>query len=197
MRQTFAQALINQPQLEIEVCYEGSVLEPLLELQPPADLLLLDLDLGGVQVDVEDVNAVMARGTKVLVVSALGSPATVSALVSIGVAGFLSKRAELPALVEAVAAVLSGGTWTTPELAAVLANDTEAAHLSPQERRVLVLYASGLKLEAVAHQLGIRPGTAREYLERIRTKYRAVGRDVTSKTDLYRQAVHDGLIDPA
>lgn len=61
---------------------------------------------------------------------------------------------------------------------------------------MLVLYASGLKLDAVARQLGIKTATVREYLERIRAKYDAAGRFAPTKTDLYKQAVRDGLVPP-
>lgn len=195
-RQTLAAALTNADPAMV-IVYDGEDLLTVGALDPAPDVVLLDLDLGGHQAQPEDVSRIMARGSRVLVVSALGSPATVKAMVDAGVAGFLSKREDTASLLEAVHAVAAGGTWTSPEVAGILAGENAARpHLSPQEKRVLLLYTSGLKLEAVAHHLGIRPGTAREYLERIRLKYHDAGRDASSKTMMYQQALRDGLIDP-
>jgi hypothetical protein len=66
--------------------------------------------------------------------------------------------------------------------------------LSEQERRALVLYVSGDKLAAVAHQLGLRYDTAKSYLDRVRAKYDRAGRPARTKLDLYHRAVEDGLV---
>ena len=195
-RQTLAGALTSADQ-GLHIVYEGEDLVALSAVEPAPDVVLLDLDLGDHQAQPEDVAALMERGIRVLVVSALGSAATVKAMVDVGVAGFLSKREDTASLLEAVHAVAAGGTWTSPEVAGILASEDSARpHLSPQEKRVLLLYTSGLKLDAVAHHLGIRPSTAREYLERIRVKYHDTGRDAGSKTKMYQQALKDGLIEP-
>lgn len=66
--------------------------------------------------------------------------------------------------------------------------------LSDRERNVLVLYVSGLKMTSVARRLDISPHTAKEYLDRARGKYVAVGRPAPTKVDLHREAMRDGLI---
>jgi DNA-binding NarL/FixJ family response regulator len=198
VRQALAQALTDCPDIDIDVVLQSDDVDAVLTLEPAPDLVLLDLFLGDHEASASDVRALMDRGSKVLVVSALGSPATVRAMLDAGVAGFLSKRESTDTLIAAVTAVLVGGTWTTPELASILASDNgpDRPELSPQERRVLTLYASGLTLTSVAHQLGIKPGTVREYLERIRAKYDATGRTVRTKTELYQQALRDGILEP-
>jgi DNA-binding CsgD family transcriptional regulator len=67
--------------------------------------------------------------------------------------------------------------------------------LSDQERRALQLYASGLKMTAVAHTMNVSPHTAKEYIARVRAKYAAAARPARTKTDLYREAVRDHLLD--
>lgn len=164
---------------------------------PPAQLVLLDLDLAhGERAHPAQLERLTAAGTVVLIVSALATPASVKAMLAAGVAGVVSKRDGLSQLGEAVDAVVSGGNWTSPELAAVLANDPRRPALSSQEERALVLYASGLKLEAVARRLGVAPSTAKQYIDRVRDKYTELGRDARTKTQLYAAAVADGLIDP-
>ena len=54
-----------------------------------------------------------------------------------------------------------------------------------------------LKLEAVARELGVKPMTAKKYLDRVRAKYVALGRDVHTKTELYKAAVADGRVRPS
>ena len=197
VRQGLVRALTTQPALDVEVVHDGDDPVAVLALEPPPALVLLDLDLGGTPVSVDVVRALVERGSSILVVSALADARTIRALLGAGVAGFVSKRESTDALAEAVAAVLRGETWTTPELAGVLASDDapDRPSLSPQEHRALVLYASGLTLDSVARRMEVRPGTVREYLARVRTKYASTGRPVRTKTDLYREAVRDGYLD--
>jgi DNA-binding NarL/FixJ family response regulator len=183
---------------EVSVVYAGPGLAGVLDLDPPPQLLLLDLELDGHPVPLDDVATLQDRGVRVLVVSALGLPDTVRDAVRLGVAGVVSKREDVETMLAAVREVLAGGSWMSRELAVALAGDRSPGRpdLSPQERRVLVLYASGLTLDSVARRLGIRPGTAREYLDRVRGKYEAVGRPARSKVDLTREAIRDGFVDP-
>jgi DNA-binding NarL/FixJ family response regulator len=203
VRQGLVRALVSDPGLDVEVVHDGEDPVAVLGLEAAPSLVLLDLDLDGTPVDVDVVRALVERGSSILVVSALGDPAVVRSLVAAGVAGFVSKRESTEALIEAVTAVLGGASWTTPELAGILASDDAPGRpsLSPQEHRALVLYASGLTLESVARRMEVKPGTVREYLARVRAKYELSGRPVRTKTDLYREAVRDGLLggpeDPA
>jgi DNA-binding CsgD family transcriptional regulator len=69
-----------------------------------------------------------------------------------------------------------------------------APHLSTQEELVMVGYASGLTLAAAARQAGVRPATAKKYLERVKRKYTDSGRTAYTKLDLALRAREDGLI---
>ncbi len=63
--------------------------------------------------------------------------------------------------------------------------------LSQRERSVLLAYASGMTLDAVAEQVGIRPGTAKTYLERVKAKYLEIGRPAYTKLELAQRASED------
>ena len=80
------------------------------------------------------------------------------------------------------------------DLASILASTNDTPDLSPRELDALRLYASGLKLSAVAHRMGISPHTAKEYLDRVRAKYSQVGRPARTRTELYAAATRDGLL---
>jgi two-component system uhpT operon response regulator UhpA len=68
------------------------------------------------------------------------------------------------------------------------------AGLSPREREVLQLYASGFALKQVASALKIKESTVREHIDRVRRKYSAVGRPAPDKADLVVRAIEEGLI---
>lgn len=88
------------------------------------------------------------------------------------------------------------GSWVSPQIALALL--TERAYdrpaLSAQETLVLSLYAAGLPLKTVARQIGITQDTAKQYLDRVRAKYRRAGRASGTKIDLYPRAIEDGYL---
>lgn len=159
-------------------------------------LLLLDLVVDRrPPADPATVRRLVQDGLRVLVLSAMASPALVRDVVQAGALGVVSKRESGRTVVEALWAVLRGETWMTPELAAVMAGDLDRPRLSIQEERALTLYASGLTLQEVAKVMNVKPDTAKSYLARVKRKYAEVGRPVRSKIDLSRAAGRDGLLD--
>ncbi|UFS60830.1 helix-turn-helix domain-containing protein [Subtercola endophyticus] len=161
-------------------------------------LLLLDLMAERQpSVDPSTVRALVRGGLKVVVLSALASPALVRDVIRSGVGGILGKRDKEEDIVAAVYEVLKGGEWITSELASVIVSDPARPQLSVQEERALVLYSSGLTLESVAVSMGVKPVTAKQYIDRVKAKYTAAGRPVHTKLDLNRVATADGYVDPA
>lgn len=159
-------------------------------------LLVLDLVVDrGESADPQLVKALVRAGLRILVLSAMASPVQVRDILRAGVGGIVGKRDSEQDIVTAVWAVLRHREWMTPELAAVIAGDAQRPALSDQEERALVLYASGLTLEAVATSLGVKRDTAKTYLDRVKAKYADVGRPVRSKVDLSRVAITDGYLD--
>lgn len=160
-------------------------------------LVLLDLMADrGPDADPVAVRKLVTAGTRVLVISAMASSPLVRDMLRSGIGGIVSKRDSEADIISAVWSVLGGRSWVTPELAAVMASDEGRPSLSEQEARALVLYASGLTLEAVASELGVRPDTAKTYLGRVKAKYAEAGRPVRSKVDLNMAAVADGYLTP-
>jgi DNA-binding NarL/FixJ family response regulator len=161
-------------------------------------LLVLDLMVERQpSVDPRVVKTLVEAGMRVLVLSALASPSLVKDIIRAGVAGVVGKRDTEEDIVTAVWAVLRRGEWMTAELASVIAGDPNRPRLSIQEERTLVLYASGLTLEAVAASIGVRRDTAKQYLDRVKAKYAAAGRPVRTKVDLNRVASADGYLPQA
>ncbi|MEU3095267.1 hypothetical protein ABZ690_10665 [Streptomyces sp. NPDC006967] len=74
------------------------------------------------------------------------------------------------------------------------AHDADPARprLSPEERQVLLAYASGLTLGATACRAGASPHTAEYYLDRVKEKYQQSGRPDCARTDLAARVREDG-----
>lgn len=165
--------------------------------EEPPHLLILDLMAERrPSVDPAIVRALTDSGLRILVLSAMASPPLVRAVLRAGVGGIVGKRDSEQDILQAIAAVLRRGEWLTPELAAVIAADADRPALSVQEERALVLYASGLTMEAVGATMNVRPDTAKQYLNRVRAKYADAGRQLRSKVDLAKAAWVDGYLDP-
>jgi two-component system nitrate/nitrite response regulator NarL len=163
-----------------------------------ADVVLLDLDLGdGTTVD-GNVAAIVAGGSAVLVLSASDRPLAVRTAIRAGARGYVLKNEQADQVREAIREVAAGGDWVSPRLAYIFATDDAAdmPTLSHQERRALLLYATGMPLKSVARKMAISPETAKQYLGRVREKYANAGRAAPTKLELYYRAVEDGLLPP-
>lgn len=185
----------------IRVVHSCESLAELMAWLPSTDartrphLVILDLMVDrGEDARPDQVRQITAAGIRVLVLSAMASPNQVRDVLRAGVHGVVGKRDNEDDIVAAVWAVLGRQTWVTPELAAVMAGDPARPTLSDQEERALVLYASGLTLDAVAAAIGVQSGTAKKYLERVKEKYAEAGRPVRTKLDLNRVAKSDGYL---
>lgn len=160
------------------------------------DVVVLDLSLGDGSSVTENVRAVLATGSAVLVHSIADRVAAVRESLAAGAAGVIPKASPMTAVIGAIATVARGDVLNNVEWASAIEADRDfaKAQLGRRERDVLHLYASGLPLKLVAMQLGIAHSTAREYLDRIRAKYVEVGRPAPTKVDLLRRAVEDGIL---
>ncbi|GAA2231325.1 response regulator [Herbiconiux moechotypicola] len=160
------------------------------------DLLVLDLMVErGPSVDPVRLGELIDDGLRVVVLSALVSPPLVRQVLQAGVGAIVGKRDSEDDILAAVDEVLHDGHWMSSELAAVIAADAARPKLSVQEERALVLYASGLTLDAVASAIGVKRDTAKQYIERVKLKYVSAGRPVRTKIDLNRVATADGYLD--
>jgi DNA-binding NarL/FixJ family response regulator len=182
---------------DITISYKGaSVRDCLRQHRKSAiSIAILDLDLGDEIDPLENIKTLLEVEIKVIIVSALAKPQAVRQALKIGAAAYVSKSAEPEALRDAISATLRGDQYMSPDIAiALLSDDSPSVELSKKEQQALSLYASGMKLEAVARAMNISRSTASEYIQRARKKYTKVGIKLPTKTDLYRQAQQDGLL---
>ncbi len=194
VREGLAALLNTNAADDIVIAYSGASVSEALEKRPT--VALLDVDLGpGTPPVAEGTAALTAQGVSVLLISAYDDAAAVRGGLRSGALGFVAKRVSYDTLMEALQSAARGELYLTVELAAILAAAADTPDLSPRELDALRLYASGLKLSAVAHRMGISPHTAKEYLDRVRAKYAHVGRPARTRTELYAAATRDGLLD--
>lgn len=179
------------------VAATASVKEFVAELDGrEVDVVVLDLSLGDGSIVSENVKSVQALGSAVLVHSIADRPTLVREALAAGVSGVIPKSSSTLTVMNAISSVARGEVLNNLEWASAIDADREfgRAQLGRREREILNLYASGLPLKAAASQLGIGYSTAREYLDRIRTKYVEAGRPAPTKVDLLRRAVEDGIL---
>lgn len=179
------------------IAYSGALLSEALTVASGThvDCAILDLDLGDGRSPVLNTSDLVDAGAPVLIVSALANPATVSAALSAGALGFVSKQAPSDEFIDAVRATLEGEPFTSRDVAAILcSDDSTSVALSERERTAMTLYASGMKIETVARRMGVKPATASEYIKRVREKYLRAGTPLPTKTDIYRHARKEGLV---
>jgi DNA-binding NarL/FixJ family response regulator len=159
------------------------------------DLAIVDLHLGDGRSPSELVGLFTARDIPVLVISALNSYESVRSAFAMGAKGFVSKEAPITEIAKAIPTVVAGKDWVNSNLAKALSkSQSPTESLSDQERKALILYASGLKLEVVARRMEVAPSTAKQYIDRAKSKYHQAGVNVRTKTEIYRLLRDEGLI---
>lgn len=162
----------------------------------PVDVVLLDLVLADGSEPADNVRRLVGASYRTLVVSVLHDVRQIAATFGAGAHGYVTKDHDLSALADAIRLVADGATVFSPELADACLRDPRpgSPRLSEREKAVLVAYASGMTLNSAARHLGMRPGTAKTYLDRIKAKYTEVGRAAATKLELAERARADGLL---
>ena len=175
----------------------GDITQALSEVTRLApDVLMLDLHLDGRSGF--EVLAEMQRrhlSTRVIVVSISDLPRDVAEALRMGAAGYVLKGSASIELVAAVEAVTQGhrylGVSLTDIAAQGLATDADrGSTLSPRERQILVMVASGKSSAAIGQALHLSPKTVDTYRSRLMAKLGLA--DVPA---LVRWAIREKLID--
>jgi DNA-binding NarL/FixJ family response regulator len=161
------------------------------------DVAVLDLSLADGSKVEDNVKRLVDQGISVLVFSIADKASLVRAALKAGAAALVPKSHSMTELVEAIRMVAAGMLVNNLQTTAAIDADQEftSAKLSPREQEVLSLYASGLALKQVAYSLNITVSTAKEHIDRVRTKYATIGRPAVNKTELLLRAIEDGLIE--
>lgn len=163
----------------IEVIADARDAEGLLALEHLPDVVLMDLDLPGID-GVTATMRVLERGpgTRILVLSMHDDGVNVRAAIQAGAAGYVTKAADLEDIVAAIHAVHRGQLLLGGDVASHLTTRDAALPdgFTLRERQLLPLLAQGASTERMSARLGVADKTVRNYLTGLYSKLGAVDR---------------------
>lgn len=163
---------------------------------PPADVVILDLQFDTRSPDLTAVSRLSDAGYRVIVFTQHVSNDLVLQCLDLGAVTYLSKAEGRDHLIGAIHAAVTDQPYLGPTMAKAMNSDA-AKHkpaLSKREHEVLMSWFQTESQALVAKRLFITPGTVKTHLGRIRAKYAAVGRPAPTKAALVARAIQDGLI---
>ncbi|WP_181063640.1 response regulator [Nocardia nova] len=168
----------------------------LLAITTELDLVVLDLRLPDGSSPATNIEQLRSAGIETLVFTSGDEPFLVRAAARAGVLGVVRKSEHDEVVAGAVRDAAAGKQVPTSDWAAAIDSDSEfaAVSLSPRQRDVLALYASGESAARVAKLTNLTEDTVNAYLGRIRQKYAEAGRPSRTKTDLLKRALEDGWL---
>ena len=160
-------------------------LQTVVESNPEADLLLLDLNMPGVS----GFSALAYIRSKheslpTVIVSAMDDPAVIRRSIQHGASGFIPKSSAISTLEKGIRAVLDGEVWIPEgidlqddrlgseeaEIAAALSS------LTPHQFRVLMMLGEGLLNKQIAFQLGVSEATIKAHVTAVLRKMKVNNR---------------------
>ncbi|MER5500280.1 MULTISPECIES: response regulator transcription factor [unclassified Streptomyces] len=161
-----------------------------------ADVVILDLHLGGPTPAMGELRRLAGAGRRVVVYSMRADDEIALHCLELGALSYLTKAEGAEHLLEAATAAASGRAYTPPSLAGALAGDRSTGRptLSARETEVLIEWFQSESKDFVGQRLGISPRTVNTHLEHIRVKYAMSGRAAPTKAALLARAIQDGLV---
>ncbi len=173
-----------------EVADGLAAVEQLLALRP--EVALFDVGLPG-QSGIAATRASRAvwPEARILMLSVHRDAEYVRAALEAGAAGYVLKWTPSATLLAALDAVAGGGTFVDPAAARAVILAPGARPLSPREREVLRLLASGNSAKEAAAILGLSPKTVETHRAHIMDKL-----GIRDLAGLVRHALREGLVEP-
>ena len=154
-------------------------LQVVVEANPDADLLLLDLNMPGVSgfsalAYIRNNHASLPT----VIVSAMDDPAVIRRSIQHGASGFIPKSSAIATLEAGIRAVLDGEVWVPDgidlqddRLDSEEANIAAAlSSLTPHQFRVLMMLGEGLLNKQIAYQLSVSEATIKAHVTAILRK---------------------------
>ncbi|MCH9692685.1 MAG: response regulator [Gammaproteobacteria bacterium] len=166
--------------------------------QVEVDVILMDVrmpSMGGL----EATRKLLSRfpQIKIVVVSALDDGLFPTRLLQAGVSGYVSKKDDLEAMVQAIHTVMNGRTYMSNSIATTVAMRTISGKSSPfealseRELQIAFMIVNGKRVADIAETLSVSPKTVNTYRYRIFEKL-----DLHSDVELTLLAVKYQFLDP-
>jgi two-component system, NarL family, nitrate/nitrite response regulator NarL len=156
------------------------------------DVCLLGFQSGHQSSGPDIVRAILRRypGTKVLVLSEIADPETLSQFMRSGVAGFTNQGQSVAQIAAALDAIEAGRNVLDPGPLRFPARDrNRLCELSPREKEILTRIAAGQGTRQMSHAMNITVDTVRTYVKNVLAKLGA-----HSRLQLAALASRDGLL---
>jgi len=157
------------------------------------DVAILDIEmpqLSGIDIMQHVKNEKLS--TRVVLLTMHDEPALALEAERVGVHGYVLKDNTFEELLKAIEKVIAGQRYMSPSVSDNLRAfrlESGGVTLSPREREVLKLVASGLSSKDIARTLNISPKTVETYRNRLMSKL-----DLHSVAELVRYALRVGLL---
>lgn len=199
VREALANALAAEPDFSLIVQAESAREALNAQQRHKFSVAVIELSLAD-RYGTELIRQIKAAGdTRVLVLSMFKDEFRVGEAMRAGADGYLSKRAHLRDLIDAIRTVARGRTAISPDVSAAMVRALQrrdatrsdvVGQLSERERQVLRLLALGSSAKEVAVQLAISVKTVETHRARLCAKVAT-----HSVADLTRLAVRTGLVE--
>jgi DNA-binding NarL/FixJ family response regulator len=186
----FREALIHAvhncvPDADVLEAESLATLYDVVESNPDADLLFLDLNMPGVSGF--SALAYMRNNHESLptvVVSAVEDPAVIRRAIHHGASGFIPKSSPIRTIEAAIESILQGEVWLPENVdpggdgldseEALIADAMSA--LTPHQFRVLMMLGEGLLNKQIAYQLGVSEATIKAHVTAVLRKMQVTNR---------------------
>ena len=173
-----------------------------LEADPDVEILLLDLIMPGANgFDLLERVCAEYPELKVVVLSASESPADIRKALDVGASGFVPKSSAPAVIISAIRLVIDGGVYVPQELLKAVPGgipqrplaargDSGQASITPRQKDVLRLLATGKSNKEIARDLDLSEHTVKIHVASL---LRALG--VSNRTQAAVAARQQGLLD--
>ena len=161
------------------------------------DIVLLDISMPEMN-GIDAAGEALARypDLRIITLSMFGEESYYSRMVQAGARGFLLKDSDIGDVIEAIDAVMSGGSYFSPQLLSSLTgrmrtrDDVPDEQLSVREREILVAVCRGLSNQEIADELFISKRTVDKHRANILEK---TGCKNTASLVVY--AIRNGIVE--
>jgi len=187
--------LLSQMQVDAVVIQAGTLDEALkmAQLNPDVDLLLLDLNMPGMNGEPGLVRVLADfPSLPVVIMSGSDDRQHIERFLAIGASGFIPKTSTSHVMLSAIKLVLAGGVYVPPQMLLPVEREVLAhanGRLTERQQNVLELLVQGKSNKLICRELGMSEGTAKAHITAI---LRAL--DATNRTEAAAAARRLGLV---
>ena len=183
---------------DIEVVGDAQTLEVELLKKFVPDIVILDLDGHGLDIDETIRRCHEGLGhAKICVLTAHARPEVMQRCLAAGVEGYIAKDTTPAELIRAIKSVASGASYADPRIAGGLlrrrsnagARRPENHELSTRESEIIRLIANGLSNKEISQRLTLSEKTVKNHISRIFSKL-----NISARTQAAVHAIRAGLV---